>query len=155
MTEEQFDKFLLAMANSDHGKEEPVTVKHDLVDSLSKIGVALCTAAILWVAAQMQGLTTDMAIMQTNMNTVAQFMDDPKFTESMNSAADQAMLAQIKDLFSEVKKDIGDNTNEINNVKIELNRRSDFIDATLNHKKLIEERLGKVELKVNSFGINK
>lgn len=147
MKDEQFTELCKIMAAT----KEPVAVKHDLVDSLSKIGVALCTAAILWVASQMSGLTTDMAVMKTQVETFTKFTEEPRFTAQMNDAADQKMLGQIKDIVSDLANEIHVNENDIDKIVSEFARRSEFMDDTIQHKSSTSKRLTAIEVQLENL----
>lgn len=67
--------------------QEPVAIKHDIVDSLSKVGIALCTAAILYVAGQLQNqdrkliqIDSNQKHLQAEVEKVSDFTKAPRFT---------------------------------------------------------------------------
>lgn len=125
--------------------QQPVTVKHDIFDMLSKIGVALCTAAIIYVASQLQGLTTDVAVMKTQMTSFQEFTEAPRFTMEHNKAADQLLLSEIKQMLTEIQREIKDNSNSIDNNKRELLRRTDFMNDTDRDVRDLQDRLRNLE----------
>ena len=85
MKDEQFETLLLEMRRQQ--ADQPVTVKHDMVDSLSKIGTALCVAGILWVANgidQQGNKLIEISVNQGNISSEIdkfnEFTKEPRFT---------------------------------------------------------------------------
>ncbi len=83
MKEEQFAELISALKI-----REPVEVRHDMPDILSKIGIAVCTAAILWVASQIQAQDRKLIMIESNQNhlkvqveKVSNFTKEPRFTK--------------------------------------------------------------------------
>lgn len=125
--------------------KEPVVVKHDLIDSLSKVGVAICVAGILWVGSQMLSLTTSVAIIKTQVEDFESFTEEPRFTAAMNSAADQKLLADIKDIVSDLADEIDKNSDDIGQNDRELTRRTDLFEDLNDHRKETNKRLSDLE----------
>lgn len=83
MKDEQFIQLITAMK-----PKEPVEVKHDLVDNLSKIGVALCVGGIMWVGGQIQAqdrklieIGANQAHIARKIQTFEAFTEKPRFTK--------------------------------------------------------------------------
>lgn len=146
---EQFKEIIGLM--QDKQSKEPVSVKHDFVDNLSKIGVALCTAAILYVATQLQGLTTDVAVMKTQMIGFAKFAEEPRFTEEKNQAADQRLVSQVRDLIEGIAEGAKDNSNKINSITRELDRRSVFMESEKDFNNEVEKRIHELEKRIQNI----
>jgi hypothetical protein len=121
-------------------RQEPVAVKHDLIDNLSKIGVALCTAAVLYVATQLQGLTTDVAVMKNEMGVVSKFMETPRFDKNDNAAADQVLLNEIKDIVEDLADEVSNNRHDIQVLKSGTKEDKDLLEE-------VEDRLQELEMK--------
>ena len=121
-------------------EQEPVAVKHDLIDNLSKLGVALCTAAILWVASQVQNLSTDVAVMKNDMTDVAKFMEVPRFDANDNKAADQVVLNEIKEIVEDLADEVSDNRHSIQVLQNGTKEDKDLLEE-------VEDRLQELEMK--------
>lgn len=152
MDDAQFEKLLKALEKPKQHEprvvQEPVEVKHDYLDNLMRLGVALCTAAIIYVATQLQGLTTDVAVMKTQMNSFEKFTEEPRFTAQHNQAADQLLIAEIKQLLTDINNEIKENQNDITTNTKELNRRTNFMDTTESDLREIDKRVRTLERKM-------
>lgn len=141
MEDKQFAELLEALKQRD----EPVSVKHDIPDIITKIATALCTCIIIYVASQLQSLTTDVALLKHDISSFEKFTDEPRFTSRDNETADAKLLGQIKDLFDEFGDEIQENRNDIGNLKSELTRRATFMKDTEGSISDVKGRLRELE----------
>lgn len=81
------DGQLLKILDALKPSNEPVEVKHDIFDSISKVGVALCAAGIMWVGGQIQSQDKKLIEIETNqrhlseeVKTFADFTKVKRFT---------------------------------------------------------------------------
>ena len=147
MDDQQFKEFMLALKEKDD--KEPVTVKHDLVDSVSKIGVALCTAMIIYVVTQISGITTSMAVMESKMEAFGKFAESPRFTSENNAVADQKLLSIVKEVLTPMSNEIRQNSNSISYIEAELIKRNDFMNDIKNFKSETDKRFNEINVKLN------
>lgn len=85
MRDEQLTRLLDALT-ANQTPEAPQ--RNGIGETLSKIGIALCTASILWVGAQVTSLDKSMAVIiqsqefaKEDMQRFNEFIKEPRFTE--------------------------------------------------------------------------
>ena len=130
-TEELLEKLIEMQSKPDPVPvQEPVQMKHDTIDVITKIGTAVCTAVIIGVAVQLMNMSTDLTVMKSQMARFETFSQEERFTAKDNIAADAELLKEITKVVEDLGDDIATNANEIKMIKSELGRRTTFMDET-------------------------
>lgn len=125
MKDEQLEQLIEALTIRKQGGQ--------IADSISKIGIAVCTAGILWVAGQITVLDKNVAVviqsqidMREDVNRLNAFANEPRFTEKnfdqraapitqridMNENTISSLKSEMKDIRNELRL-IGADVSEI------------------------------------------